>query len=172
MKFMFWNMRGFGRPTRRVQLKEYIREDCLDGAGILETIRGEFTEKELDNLSGGSLFRWIWKPDVGHSEGILVGVKDETYEVEESEVGENFFSMVLRNRLSSFRWELITDYELTQHNLSAEFISESSKFLRATLPILLGGDFNLIRFAEDKNNNNINQSLMDKFNTFIDLHEL
>jgi hypothetical protein len=68
---------------------------------------------------------------------------------------------------------LVTVYGLAQHSLSAEFISElSRKCLRSTLPILLGGDFNLIRFAEDKNNSNIDQSLMDRFNIFIDLHEL
>jgi hypothetical protein len=44
--------------------------------------------------------------------------------------------------------------------------------MRATLPLLLGGDFNLIRFVEDKNNNNLDQTLMDKFNMFIDLHQL
>jgi hypothetical protein len=35
-----------------------------------------------------------------------------------------------------------------------------------------GGDFNLIRRAEDKNNDNLNYSLMDWFNMFIDLHKL
>jgi hypothetical protein len=103
MKFMFWNMRGFRRPTKRAQLKEYIREELLDGARILETIRGEFTQKELDNLSGGNPFRWVWKSIVGHSGDILVGVRDETYEMEESEVREHFISMMLRNRLTNFR---------------------------------------------------------------------
>jgi hypothetical protein len=36
----------------------------------------------------------------------------------------------------------------------------------------LGADFNLIRSSRDKNNNNINQALMDKFNMFIDMNQL
>jgi hypothetical protein len=35
-----------------------------------------------------------------------------------------------------------------------------------------GGGFNLIRFDTDKNNNNVDQKLVDKFNMFIDLHQL
>jgi hypothetical protein len=173
MKLMFWNMRGFGRLAIRTQVKEYIREEKLDDIGLLETIRESFTQRELDDLAGGSSFRWVWKPAVGHSGGILVGIKEETYELEESELGEYFISMVLRSRLSNVRWELITVYGPAQYNSSADFISElSRKCMRATLPLLLGGDFNLIRFVEDKNNNNLDQTLMDKFNMFIDLHQL
>jgi hypothetical protein len=38
--------------------------------------------------------------------------------------------------------------------------------------LVLGANFNLIRSSRDKNNNNINEALMDKFNMFIDLHQL
>jgi hypothetical protein len=40
------------------------------------------------------------------------------------------------------------------------------------LPIVLGGDFNIIRHTNEKNNSNINVGLMDKFNMFIDLRQL
>jgi hypothetical protein len=77
---------------------------------------------------------------LGHSGGILVGIKDETYEVEESELKEYFISMVLRSRLSIVRWELITVYGPAQHCLSTNFIIELlRKCMRANLPLLLGG---------------------------------
>jgi hypothetical protein len=88
-------------------------------------------------------------------------------------VGDHYISMVLRSRLSNVKWELINVYGPAQHNFSADFISElSRKCMRSTLPVLLDGDFNLIRFAEDKNNNNLDQNLMDKLNLFIGLHQL
>jgi hypothetical protein len=37
--------------------------------------------------------------------------------------------------------------------------------------MVMGGDFNLIRYASEKNNDNINQGLMDQFNMFIHLHQ-
>jgi hypothetical protein len=59
MKIMLWNMRGFGRPTRRTQVKKYMKKENLDGIGLLETIRESFTQKELDDLARGSSFRWV-----------------------------------------------------------------------------------------------------------------
>jgi hypothetical protein len=93
--------------------------------------------------------------------------------VEETEVGQYYVSMGLRNRLSNLRWILITVYGPAQHNLSANFISKSSrKCMCATLPVVFGGDFNLIRRSEDRNYDNVNHSLMDRFNMFIDMYQL
>jgi hypothetical protein len=39
-------------------------------------------------------------------------------------------------------------------------------------PNCVGGDFNLIRQANEKNNSNINMRLMEKFNMLIDMHQL
>jgi hypothetical protein len=100
-----------------------------------------------------------------------MGVKEGQLEVEDSEIGDHYVNMVLRDRVSNFRWELITVYGPAQHDESQDFISElSRKCMYAVLPVVLGGDFNLIRSAKDKNNSNINQGLMDKLNLFIDLH--
>jgi hypothetical protein len=71
--------------------------------------------------------------------------KDETHEIEDSEIGEFYVSMVLRNRTSNFRWELIIVYGPAQHDKSMDFIAElSRKCLFATLPLVFGGDFNLM----------------------------
>jgi hypothetical protein len=43
MKIMLWNMRGFQRPARRAQVKDYIKDEKLDSIGLLETIRESFT---------------------------------------------------------------------------------------------------------------------------------
>jgi hypothetical protein len=68
-----------------------------------------------------------------------LGVKLDNFEVEDSKIGEYFVSMVLRNRLTNFRWELVSVYGLAQHEATAEFISNlSRKCLYTTLPILLG----------------------------------
>jgi hypothetical protein len=49
---MFWNIRGFGNPIRRRQLKDLISEG-LDGSGIQETIKKEFSSKDLTGINGG-----------------------------------------------------------------------------------------------------------------------
>jgi exonuclease III len=173
MKIMFWNIRGFGRLARRRQIREYIREEGVDGVGLQETIKSEFTQKDLSEIDPGHHFTWVWKGANGHSRGILMGIKEDNYEMEDAEKGEFYISMVLRHRLTNHRWELLTVYGLAQHNLLADFIAElSRKCMFATLPVVIGGDFNQIKMGSEKNNININQALIDKFNVFIDLHQL
>jgi hypothetical protein len=41
---MFWNIRGFGKASSR-QIREFIMEEKLEGIGLQETMRGEFTQR-------------------------------------------------------------------------------------------------------------------------------
>jgi exonuclease III len=138
MKLMFWNISGFGRPARRRQIKEYMQEENLDGCGLQETMKGDFSHQDLAEI-GDSQFKWVWKHSKGHSGGILLGVKEEVLEMEDSEVGEFFVSMVLRQRLTNFRWEVIYVYGPANHESSTDFIAElSRKCMRANLSVVLG----------------------------------
>jgi hypothetical protein len=38
MKFLFWNIIGFGKVARRRKIREYIMDKGLDGIGIQETM--------------------------------------------------------------------------------------------------------------------------------------
>jgi hypothetical protein len=68
---------------------------------------------------------------------------------------------------------MVTVYGPAQHDKSRDFIVElSRKCLYASLPLVFGGDFNLIRHRDERNTDNVNQDLMDRFNMFIDLHQL
>jgi hypothetical protein len=53
MKFMFWNIRDFGRAVRRKQIRDIIWKESLDGVGLQETIKGDFTQKDLNDIAGG-----------------------------------------------------------------------------------------------------------------------
>jgi hypothetical protein len=52
-----------------------------------------------------------------------MGVRDDTLEMEDSEVGKFYVSMLLRHTTSNFRWELITVYGPSQHDISIDFIA-------------------------------------------------
>jgi hypothetical protein len=59
-------------------------------------------------------------------------------------------------------------YGPADHSRSAEFLQEISNKVEASdVPIIMGGDFNLIRAAHDKNNDMINWTRMDLFNEHI-----
>ena len=92
-----WNIRGFGQDGRRQQLRDYMREEDVDIVGLQETIRQDFSIPELQGLSRHK-FVWHWLPANGHSGGILLGVKDDTFEVDDMDRGEFFVSMSLTHR--------------------------------------------------------------------------
>ncbi|XP_073358166.1 uncharacterized protein [Aegilops tauschii subsp. strangulata] len=150
---LFWNIRGFGHDGRRRQLIEYMRDEHIDIVAIQETMRTKFSLPELDRQSS-HLFAWHWLPSsgsAGHSGGILLGVKDATFEVG-----------------SMDRWEVIIVYGPADHSRSASFLEElHRKVSAASLPVVVGGYFNLLRFTEDKSNAHVNFVLMQMFNDCI-----
>ena len=71
-------------------------------------------------------------------------------------------------RLSNLGWKLIIVYGPTDHSLSNDFIQELEDICdMVSLPLVVGGDFNLIRNANDKNNDNIDKRQKDLFNGFV-----
>jgi hypothetical protein len=63
---------------------------------------------------------------------------------------------------------IIGIYGPADHGRSRAFLEEvSTKVARTNTPLLMGGDFNLIRAACDKNNDHLNWRLMDLFNEHI-----
>ena len=140
-----WNMRGFGQEGRRNQLKEHMRREDVDIVGLQETIRSDFSIPELEGLSRHK-FAWHWLPASGHSGGILLGAKEDTFEIEDMDSGDFFVSMSLTHRRSSFRWEVIIVYGPADHSRSPAFLLElKSKVERCSSPVVVAGDFNLIR---------------------------
>lgn len=73
MKFMFWNIRGLGKPARRRHLPEIIDKERMDVVGIQETIKKGFSVKDLKALAGKGEFVWLWSAAIGHSGGLLMG---------------------------------------------------------------------------------------------------
>ena len=170
MRALFWNLRGFGHDGRRRQLIEYIRDEHIDIVAIQETLRSEFTLQELEHLSP-HLFAWHWLPSSGtsgHSGGILLGVKDATFEVGSMDRGEFFVSMEIFERALNFKWEVIAVYGPADHRRSPAFLAELQlKISNSPHPVLVGGDFNLIRSPDEKNNSRVNFPRMQLFNDWI-----
>ncbi|XP_020150047.1 uncharacterized protein [Aegilops tauschii subsp. strangulata] len=170
MHALFWNLRGFGHDGRRRQLIDYMRVEAIDVVAIQETMCTEFSLVELERLSR-HLFAWHWLPSsgvTGHSGGILLGVKDATFEVGSMDRGTHFVSMEVWERDVNFKWEIIVVYGPADHSRSAAFLAElHAKISSATLLVVVGGDFNLLRSAEEKNNSRVDLAGMRRFNDWV-----
>jgi hypothetical protein len=95
MKALIYNIRGFGRLGRRSQLKDYIQRDRMDLIGLQETIKQDFSMAELRSLECGGQFVWNWLPATGHSGGMLLGFRDESFEVGDWKKGTFFISAMV-----------------------------------------------------------------------------
>jgi hypothetical protein len=62
-----------GQLGRINQLREFLTQERVDIIGIQETIKQEFSVRELNWISSNCCFQWNWIPARGHSGGILLG---------------------------------------------------------------------------------------------------
>ncbi|XP_071685047.1 uncharacterized protein [Lolium perenne] len=168
MRALIYNIRGFGQLGRRTQLKDYIRDNRLDIIGLQETIRPDFSTAELRSLEFGGQFMWNWLPADGRSGGMLLGFRDDSFDVGAWKMGTFFISASILQRNNRMKWCFILLYGPADHGRSDEFLGELAREVDASpFPVVLAGDFNLIRGASDKNNSNIYWTRVRRFNDAI-----
>ena len=135
---------------------------------LQETIKQDFTDAELRSLEVGKRFFWDWLPATRQSGGMLIGVRDSVFEVGAISRGQFFLSVAVLHRVSNRTLDIIGIYGPADRGRSRVFLQEvSDKIASSTRPLIMGGDFNLIRAAEDKNNSNLDRNMMARFRRFL-----
>jgi hypothetical protein len=116
---------------------------------------------------------WYCLPPHGRSGGILVGVNVETISIQRVETGDFCVKLFVKSKFDGFEWILIGVYGAAQDALKPEFLSELVRICDVeTLPMLVGGDFNIIRRQEEKNNDNFKAHWPFLFNAIIESLDL
>ena len=107
------------------------------------------------------------------SGGMLLGLNVGTLVVTDGEVGDFCVKLYLKSRCDGFRWVLVSVYGAAQEEHKSQFLSELVQLCEnETLPMIVGGDFNIIRKPEEKNNDNYNPRWPLMFNAIIQSLEL
>jgi hypothetical protein len=140
---------------------------------ILESGRRDFSQHLLDHLSGGVDFEWTSQPPRGRSEGILLGVRTDTMEGIARSGGDYHIKLHIRNRADNFTWSLVAIYGAAQEEYKADFLRELVNLAKDNpYPILIGGDFNLLRFRHEKSKGRFDDHWPFLFNAVIDSLDL
>lgn len=161
---MLWNVRGIGQDIEKRFVRECITEKHLDFIGLQETIKSDFSQNDLRNLSAGKNFLWEWIAPRGKSGGILVGINNDSFDLIHVEKGVYFVRMLLYDKTSKFQWNLVTVYGDAQREGKAAFLAELSRIYQDNpQPCVIGGDFNIIRNSSEKNK----QGNVDHFSFFL-----
>ena len=136
-------------------LAEASIEDKLDFIALLEMGKDNFTPQFLGSLTRGTDFDWHVLPPRGRSGGILLGVRCKSLEVINVVRGDFAVKFQVRSKLDGFRWSLVAIYGAAQPELKPDFLDDLVRICgNETLPILVGGDFNMTQRRDEKNNDN------------------
>lgn len=116
---------------------------------------------------------WSWLPYSSHFGGLLMGIDKELATVTNEGKGEFFQSCTLTMKSDGFQWILVNIYGPAHDERKLDFLEEiQNKVLSSELPIIHGGDFNLVRKVEEKLTGNVDVHLMDAFNEMINTTSL
>ena len=90
------------------------------------------------------------------------------FDIGEIEEGDFFIRFKLRDK-EDFKFNLVSVYGSAQNDTKDKFLSELVRMCsKETLPIVRGGDFNIIGGPDEKNNSNYNDKWPFLFNAIID----
>ena len=111
MAGIFWNARGLEEPEKRRFLAETISEHKLEFVCIQETKKRAFADPWLAGVSGRFTFIWLWRPSVGASGGLLMGVREDLFEIDTCVASKYLTRMTLMNkrRVSNGIWSMSTE---------------------------------------------------------------
>jgi len=169
MKGIFWNCNGFADCKKFRFLSDLTKEKNLDFIALSETGRANFPQSTLNNICAGRDFLWHCMAPRGRSGGMVLGICLSTFDIGEIEEGDFFIRFKLRLREDDFKFNLISIYGPAQLDQKSHFLSEVVRVCsKEVVPIVIGGDFNIIRKPDEKNNDNYNDRWPFLFNVVID----
>jgi hypothetical protein len=133
----------------------------------------DYDESIIRKFDAPKDYLWLCNPSEGKSRGILVGICIEFYDVGSFHQGDFMLQVNLWDKINKIKWNMLVVYGAAQEEFKIDFLSELFAFCsRSSEPLLIGGDFNIIRYMEERNRPRSLNRFSDIFNILINFHEL
>jgi hypothetical protein len=148
---MLTNTRGLSDLAKHLHISYCPRDHNLDCVAISKTCRRDFSQSLLNRLSGGiDLSGYLDLPEVDHGDSNWS--KNGQHGSIRPFLGRDcHIKLHIRNRADNFKWSLVTMYGTVQDEFKANFLRELVNLAKDNpYLILIGGDFNLLRFRHEK----------------------
>lgn len=161
-------MRGLNAPARCLTVRETIAATPCHLICLQET-KLQSIDATFANLIGGPrLSNFTYQAASGTKGGIMLLWDDRVFDMQDIHTGRFFISATAVVKHSNTRFQLTTVYGPTRHSAKPAFLRQLRTMTPDdTTPWLIMGDFNLIYSARDKNNSNLNRSLMRRFRSAL-----
>jgi hypothetical protein len=145
------------------------KENDLSFIAISLTGRSDLIPRFLKNISGERDFLWHSKAPHGRPGGMLLGVDQQLFDIGLVDEGDHYIKIQLCNKSDGFIWALVVVYGSAQPNHKENFLAELDRMgSQENLPLIMGGDFNILRHPSEKNKANYNARWPFLFNAVID----
>jgi hypothetical protein len=116
---------------------------------------------------------FIFHPSDGASAGLLIAWSPKDYNIQLLDSRKCALTVLVDSNSDDTQFVLTNVYAPCEQAERSEFFSKIKDLQpTAATPWALAGDFNIYRYASEKNNNNINWAAMDEFNAWINELEL
>jgi hypothetical protein len=95
---------------------------------------------------------WDWVPLVGRAGGLITGISMDRFDVGNRTQGDFILQHNLWDTMLKVKWNILNVYGAPHEEQKEEFLRELAMFCsRCDVPYIVGGDFNIIRFSNEKN---------------------
>jgi hypothetical protein len=141
----------------------------LNFIALSETGRSDFGLRFLKNLCAGRDYIWHSKAPVGRSGGMLLGIDLQFFDIGAIDEGQFYIKFHLCNNADHYKWALVLVYGPAQGEHKERFLAELVNMCsHENLPLLIGGDYNILRHPSEKNNDRYEERWPFLFNAIID----
>ena len=173
LKILSWNVRGVNDRNKRKLIKALIRSQNVDLVCLQETKMTEMSLGVVRSLGVGRFLEWGALDARGAAGGVVVFWDNRVLELMGLEVGLFSISCRFKNVEDGFRWTFSGVYGPTLKRYREEFWEELGAIRGLwTDPWCIGGDFNMIRFPNERRRGGRVSSSMRRFSEVIDELEL
>lgn len=160
-----------GKKGLNAYVRELMQDHDLDFVGLQETMKSTYFDAFFRRIDPLHQFSWNWIPSKGKSGDILGGIRTSKFELLNFSQGDFFLRIKVRDKKSLLEFHLVCVYGPAQDDGKEDFLQELAVVCsNQSLPLMIGGDFNIMRFSTEKNKNLKNSKWIDMFNAVINTH--
>jgi exonuclease III len=169
---LIWNVRGLNDRAKRDSVKTLILDIKPSIVCLQETKLCSISDFDILSILGFGFSNFVFSSAQGTRGGVLIAWRDGSF-VSVASVVKNFYVSVQFQEESGSCWWFTGVYGLHQDNLKQDFLHELRLVREECVwPWFLCGDFHMILKEEDKNNSNINRTMMGIFRGLVNSLEL
>lgn len=163
-----WNVRGLGDPDKCSDVLMKLLSSNHDIVLLQETKLPHIPPLKLVSFLPRRLNSFHFSPSDGASGGILTAWVDTHFTSLNTFTTAHTLSVFLSSSITNFSFLVTNIYAPSTPELRPDFLAELKTIAPpASVPWIFSGDFNMIRYAHEKNNNNFRLAEAEYFNDCI-----